>query len=618
MLRRVLALFAALMLLFSYSAAENEAEGRLFVRPGRTERIRFNAAEAGAAVISLLQNEQEMFRFYEEFEVAAGENHFVWNGMDASGAPVPAGEYALQIAYLGKSAAIPVTVGEPGPVIEGYVISDAAVTPGREWTVTAAVNMPGELSISLNIGGVLRPVAAARVEKGENTLSWDGRFEGRALAAGYHMLALQFRDDTGFYGNPHYIGINLLSAEKAEEDKNDAADSVLADGANVESDSAKNDGGEDDADKTDAPRQAEPAAAPAMRYKPPTADEVPESALGGSYWTLPVGEWNEDAIWKVMMQPMTVIKGIGKRDIQRETYRLRAAPDASMKNDNVLGEITCESQGVNVLQTLDNGWSLVEAFNSSYGPNCAARPGWGHTDDLLRGYVETGRLTTLAPREDYGILIDKLTQKMHVFKEGKLFSTLKISTGLPSNKQPWNETPAGEFAMVSRTGGFQTGNLYCDMAMRVNGGSLMHEVPFITNESTGYKDYSAQESQLGKKASHGCIRVQRKKNGEGLNMQWLWNNIKVNTKVLIWDDMPGRYYEYPADDTPLYYNPKGGKYYHSDANCRSIKSRYLPLKGQFTYAELDNSEYQKLTPCKTCHPPARRAELDKLNKENGF
>ena len=31
-----------------------------------------------------------------------------------------------------------------------------------------------------------------------------------------------------------------------------------------------------------------------------------------------------------------------------------------MDNENILGEITCESQGVHVLKTLDNGWSYVE------------------------------------------------------------------------------------------------------------------------------------------------------------------------------------------------------------------------------------------------------------------
>jgi hypothetical protein len=101
-------------------------------------------------------------------------------------------------------------------------------------------------------------------------------------------------------------------------------------------------------------------------------------------------------------------------------------------------------------------------------------------------------------------------------------------------------------------------------------------------------------------------------------MTWLWNNIKVNTKVLVWDDFPGRYYEYPADDLMLYHNPDNGQYYHLDQNCASIRDRFLPLKGSFTYAELDDADHQSLTPCKSCNPPLRKAQIDKINSDNGF
>jgi hypothetical protein len=193
-----------------------------------------------------------------------------------------------------------------------------------------------------------------------------------------------------------------------------------------------------------------------------------------------------------------------------------------------------------------------------------------------------------------------------------------ISTGKPTRQQPWNETPSGEFLMVSRTGDFPAGNLTCAMGMRINGGCLIHEVPYLTNVVTQYRDYSAQEAQLGTKASHGCVRVQRKNNSDGMNMTWLWNNIKVNTKVLVWDDAPGRFYEYPSDDMMLYFNPTGGKFYHLDQNCRSIRDRYLPLKGSFTYAQLDDAENRKLTPCSSCNPPIRKSEIDEINRKNGF
>ena len=58
-------------------------------------------------------------------------------------------------------------------------------------------------------------------------------------------------------------------------------------------------------------------------------------------------------------------------------------------------------------------------------------------------------------------------------------------------------------------------------------------------------------------------------------------------------------------DTVLYYNPKGGSYYHYDQNCPRLDERYLPLQGHFTYAELDKDAYKNLKPCAVCGAPSR-------------
>ena len=58
-------------------------------------------------------------------------------------------------------------------------------------------------------------------------------------------------------------------------------------------------------------------------------------------------------------------------------------------------------------------------------------------------------------------------------------------------------------------------------------------------------------------------------------------------------------------NTPLYYNPSGGEYYHLDQNCKKINERYLPLQGHFTYAELNKEPYSKLKPCAICGAPLR-------------
>ena len=58
-------------------------------------------------------------------------------------------------------------------------------------------------------------------------------------------------------------------------------------------------------------------------------------------------------------------------------------------------------------------------------------------------------------------------------------------------------------------------------------------------------------------------------------------------------------------NTVLYYNPKGGEYYHADPSCRTINERFTPLQGQFQYSEINNNPYRNLKPCNVCGAPLR-------------
>lgn len=118
------------------------------------------------------------------------------------------------------------------------------------------------------------------------------------------------------------------------------------------------------------------------------------------------------------------------------------------------------------------------------------------------------------------------------------------------------------------------------------------------------------EPDLGTKASHGCIRVQRKRTPEGVNMTWLWNNRQKNTKLLIWEDWPGRQIPIPEDDFTLYYNPDGGLYYHSQATCYSYNGDGMT---PFTYGELDTEPFASLERCEYCTPVLRKAEYEEIN-----
>ena len=325
------------------------------------------------------------------------------------------------------------------------------------------------------------------------------------------------------------------------------------------------------------------------------------------YWNLPMGDLNEEAIWAVMQQPMTVVKG----EHQRQIIPLRAEP---REDAEYIGEVTCISQGVHVLETLDNGWSLVDCYSSS-----AAKSKVKVFAEQVQGYIRTDRLEEKIPATRYGLLIDKLNQTMYVFDQGKIIGELLVSTGLVNKSQPFNETPAGEFMTVSWSGGFWSGNMYCDMGIRINAGILLHEVPCLISSSGG-RNYAPFTPKLGKKASHGCIRVQNKENEQGMNMKWLWDHLKADqpndylrTRVLIWDDK-GRILEIMDPLTPMYYNPKGGQYYHADQYCSSVKDRWLPLT-EITYESLDG-EFSHLKACTSCAAPQRISELEAQNAAN--
>ena len=312
-----------------------------------------------------------------------------------------------------------------------------------------------------------------------------------------------------------------------------------------------------------------------------------ETGEGGGYWLTPMDITDEAAVWTMLMAPVTVLTGG-----QQEQVVLRAEKS---ENSEGVGEVTCASQGVQVLRDDGDGWTLVRCYSSSFHDTVTEK--W---NALTEGWVPTERLTSVTPDGGMGLVVDKLTQRLYVFRDGRLFSTLRVSTGLPNEKQPYNETRSGEFLLVSKVGDFKSDNMTCEMAIRFNSGDLLHQVPYIGSD----KDYDICESKLGERASHGCIRVQRKRTPEGVNMRWIWENYRKNTKLVIWEDTEGRTKAETPPETQVYYNPKGGKNYHLKATCYGVRDEYEPMTA-LTFAQLSEDKYRKLTPCPYCNPPEK-------------
>ncbi len=423
-------------------------------------------------------------------------------------------------------------------------------------------------------------------KQGLNTVTWNGTFFGNVLPTGTYTLSLNVEDRSV------HMEVHLTSDAPAFEENNnqnqEEQQEEISEGEKG-SQSAEN----NQTESAPKPHQTEGVMSPNQR-----SSYTPDHDPKGCYYCTPMDITDEEAVWAVLTAPVTVI------DLhQKEQLIIRKEKSEDSEG---IGVVTGDSQSVHVLERGDK-WSLIECYSSSFHDSKVKA-----FNAYVTGYVPTSYLKKETPRTDYGMVIDKLTQRLYIFKEGKLFTELLVSTGLYNERQPYNETRSGEFLIVSRVGDFRSDAMICSTALRFNRGDLLHEVPHVLNADKT-KNYRTTEYKLGTRASHGCIRVQRLRNKDGVNMAWVWKNIKNGTKLLIWEDYQGRQMPFPADSTPLYYNEKGGSNYHSTENCNGVREKYLSLS-PFTYGELDNESYKKLTPCPYCAPMPRKEEIEKINQ----
>lgn len=323
------------------------------------------------------------------------------------------------------------------------------------------------------------------------------------------------------------------------------------------------------------------------------------------YWCTPMDMTNEAAVWAMLTAPITVVD----IDQMKQTVIYEEPNEGSRQ----IGMVTGQSQALHVLETLDGGWTKVETYSTSFFDSSVK-----NFNAFVTGYIQTKKLKTVKANQNYGIIIDKLTQQLYFFKDGHLETSLAVSTGLYNDSQPYNESRSGEYLIIyTKTGALIDGRMHCDYALRFNQADYLHEVPY-NKLSDGTKNYTPYEPLLGTRASHGCLRVQAKKNADGYNMKILADLIKNRkdkncVKIVIWEDYQGRQVEIPASDMPLYYNPNGGTNYHSVANCPGVRSKFLPLTA-FTFGELDAGKFASLTPCPYCNPTPRLKTLEEINR----
>lgn len=563
------------------------------VRPGKGVTLAYEAPEAGEACIQLVDDAGNTVLMIDPDRAStAGTNELIWNGT-YEGVPAPEGTFHLTVRLGEETSSVPIHIGPYAPYMNHLRLENGDVTPETPLRVSFTASQRGALNWSVcdSAMKIAYPLDGIAVEAGPCELTWDGTLsDGSTLPDGAYIFTLLLIDETGFESNEERLPVTVAGFAQSPPMEMPAPTATPA----------PTDTPQPTATDTPTPMDTPQPAAEARSFTPSyRSTDTSDTSL--NYWTLPMDITDEAAVWEVLMQPITVVDGH-----QQAFIYVRSEPSDDAE---AVGEITCASQGVHVLETLDNGWSRIEAYSSSFADSKVKAYA-----KFISGYVPTKKLKQITPSQEYGLVVDKLTQRLYLFKEGKLYSTMLCSTGLVNKDQPWNETMSGEYLIVSASGGFMSGNMHCAMGMRFNDGDKMHEVPYILNRD-GSKNYGYTEPDLGKRASHGCLRVQRKRTPEGVNMAWLWNNRAKNVKLLIWEDWPGRQIPIPADDFQLYYNPNGGVSYHSQATCYSIKNSKNVTMQAFTYGELEQEPYASLKRCEYCAPALRRAEYEEINAQ---
>ena len=562
-----LAVAAIVLLVLMAGIALGEGSGlsidapREEIRPGRPVIVSFMVPEDGTCSIGLRNKAGAELTIAEERTVSTGYNSMYWNGT-CEGIPVPEGDWFLTIWMNGQAAETPVTVGRMIPCLIAVTTENETVEEGDTVLIGFYTTEGGTLLLQAD--GETDPLYWENVAAGTGEAGFQAEME-----PGNHELILTLAGEDGTLSEPVRLSLEVLE----KEDPN--------------------------AMPTPEPlpeylrEKAENGFTPA--HTSPRRGE--DQTL--NYWTLPMDITDEEAVWKVLTAPITVLDN-GKKNAEKMQVIIRAQPG---EESDGIGMVTCISQGVHVLERGEE-WSLIECYSSSFHDSPILN--W---NTLVQGYVPTAYLKEVKPNQEMGLVVDKLTQRLYVFRDGELYSTLLVSTGISNAKQPYNETRSGEFLLVSKVGEFASDNLRCAMALRFNDGDLLHEVPYIAYDYG--KDYSVNEPKLGTKASHGCIRVQRQPSPEGVNQRWLWTNYKKNTRILIWEDWQGRQLSVPDSATPLYCVKKRTGNYHTTDRCNAIRGKRIE---ELTYGQLDGDEYKKLKPCPLCAAPSRIETILAINE----
>lgn len=531
------------------------------IRPGKLYTFTLASPSQGTVDVVLLDHTgQKICDLYADYPVEEGENKVIWDGLFLDSTIVPTGEYTIQLLHEdGESSETSFRIGMPYPLLTHLRQTSGGPDEGG-FEISYNASVLGKVNIQLQDHqlNTTMQYLSLEAEQGENSFFWEYDDGEDALPVGSYSLIMTLYSENGEESSSQKLYFEMNEQESDEEFLiNDTADEVIGDSSiNDTIDELPTFNTEDSSSRENIDI--------AIANLPATDDETPPESVAaaktppystvdnGSYWSMTPGELDDSVIWEVLMQPITVYDG--GLDTKPKTHAyVMENPDGTGER---VAQLHAQSQGLNVIgEKNEYGYVLVEVF-SNYDENYNPKTDQERADafKLKRGYVKASHLKTVKVMPDIAFVIDKLTQRMYVFENGVRTEELLIATGKISDKKYYNETIPGEYITISHTGDFPSGNMVCRMAIRINGGILLHEVPHKVN-ADGTRNYSAFEGYLGTKQSHGCIRIQRLPSEKmKYNAKWIWDTLEKGKpyKVIIWDDMNPRY----DQPTTWYPNPK--------------------------------------------------------------
>ena len=398
------------------------------------------------------------------------------------------------------------------------------VESGGEGVLTVKSSLPGFLTLRLldSTGSELATLyEGSEIHSKENSLALIAvDDDGEPLAVGSYTLDAVVVSQFGVTSKSASTSLKVVAPEDEEDE--DEEDTKTTGKTTASSTSSKT---STSSSKTST--SSSKTASASVTYEPGTCylgDEGYEIGVGPgdvveqkstSFWTLDASASDAD-IWAAIISPMTSVD-VGENE---SAYIY----DSVSEKRKRLGTVSGLSHGLNVIEKRSDGWSLVETYRDEDGA-------------FVRGYIRTKTLRTVEPNTTYGIVVDKSSQTLTVFKDGERIGSCDVTTGLPTVKYLQRETPAGEYITVTRRGTYEyPGSGYTEYTIRINGNYYLCELPTTKKKGT---NYSILEDSLGQKGSRGSICLQYEPSSDGgINAEWIWDMTDANKKVrvLIFDD----------------------------------------------------------------------------------